>query len=116
LALINLAEQFAADAFFTGSTAGHHAFGRGQNVDAQSAEYARNLAARHVHPATGTRNALDVSHGRLIGGRVLEIDLDGLLSALFRQLKVDDIALFSQDAGDLSFQLGRRDIDLLMTR
>src|SRR5579871_177774 len=51
--LPNLAQQLAADAFFAGLAAGHHAARRGEDVDSHTAQHAWNLAAAHVNAAAG---------------------------------------------------------------
>src|SRR5579884_3867630 len=52
--LPDLAEHFAANAFFARARSGHNAFGRGENVDSQAAENARNLLRTDIDAAAGT--------------------------------------------------------------
>src|SRR5690242_10814698 len=48
LRLPNLAQQFAAEAFPARGLARHYALRRGQNVDAEAAQHARDILAAHV--------------------------------------------------------------------
>src|SRR5215472_16486615 len=114
--LPDFAEDLAAHAFFAGLATGHHASRRGQNVDAQSPEHARNLRPPHVNPAAGAGNALHFRDRGFIVAAVLQIDAHDLVSVLFRCLEVRDVALFLQNAGNLQLQLGSGNIYLLVTR
>src|ERR1700759_4642705 len=77
--LPNLTEDFAAHAFFARGFPGHHAFGRGGNVDALSAQDTRNLFAADIHAATRTRDTLNARDHGQISGSVLEVQADKLL-------------------------------------
>src|SRR5215472_7426068 len=114
--LPDFAEDLAAHAFFAGLATGHHASRRGQNVDAQSPEHARNLRPPHVNPAAGAGNPLHFRDRGFIVAAVLQIDAHDLVSVFFRCLEVRDVALFLQNAGNLQLQLGSGNIYLLVTR
>src|ERR1051326_7516892 len=52
-ALPDLAEDFAAHAFFAGLATGHHAARGGEDVDPHPGQHARNLVAADVDAAAG---------------------------------------------------------------
>src|SRR5208283_783662 len=112
--LPRLAQQFAAQAFAARLASGHHAFGRGQDVDTHAAEHARNLGAAHVDAAAGTRYPRQVGDHGFIIVAVLQIYAQDLVALFFRRLEVRDIALFFEDAGYLRLQLGSWYIDFLV--
>src|SRR5579885_1089406 len=112
--LPDLAEQFSAQAFLAGLAPGHHALGRGENVDPQAAQHARDLGAAHVHPAARARYPLHVRDRRLVVGPVLQVHAYHLVALFFGGLVVGDVAFLFQDAGNLQLQLGGRDIHFLM--
>src|SRR4051794_15880014 len=112
--LPDLAKQLTTHALFAGTAAGHYATRCSQDVYSESAENARNLFTADIYPATGSRYALNGGNGGLVGRRVFQIDSDALGNALFYELVVHDVALFFEDSGDFHFQLGRRDVDLLV--
>src|SRR5215469_18065948 len=114
--LPDFTEDLAAHAFFAGLATGHHASRRGQNVDAQPPEHARNVRPPHVNPAAGAGNALHFRDRGFIVAAVLQIDAHDLVSVFFRCLEVGDVALFLQNAGNLHLQLGSGNIYLLVTR
>src|SRR5260370_22019970 len=86
--LPNLAKQFAAQAFFARLAAGHDAPGRGQNVDAEPPEDARDLGAAHIDAATGARYPLDVVDGALIVDSILQVDAEDFVALFLRRLDV----------------------------
>src|SRR5579872_5614012 len=90
-------ENLAAHVFLVGVAAGHDTARRGQNVDAEAAEHARDLGLPDVHAATGPRNALDRGDHRRVIGAVLEINLDGLFRPFVRHLEVRDKAFLFED-------------------
>src|SRR5262249_41359659 len=114
--LPDLAEHFAAHALFARLAAGHHALGRGEDVDAEASQHTWDLVAPDVDAATGSRDALQVRDGGFVVAAVLQIDAQHLAAFLFSGLEIGDVALFLEDAGDLQLQLGRRSIDLGMPR
>src|SRR5579883_1534229 len=57
--LPDVAQNFAAHAFFPRRRAGHHPARRRQDIDPQPAQHARHLARADVNAASGARNALD---------------------------------------------------------
>src|SRR5215831_15268945 len=86
------AENLSAEMLLMRVAPGHHAAGRGQDVDSETAQYARNIAHSHVHPAAGARDALDRRDHRRVAVTVLQVDLNGFLCALFGHLEVGDVA------------------------
>src|SRR5581483_299213 len=103
-------ENLAAHVFLVGVAAGHHTARRGQNINSETSQHARDLGLADIDTAARPRDALDGGDDGRIVVAVLEINLDGLLGALFRDLEVGDVALFFEDARDLSFELGSGDI------
>src|ERR1019366_8968680 len=77
--LPDAAQNLSADALLVSVAAGHHAARGGQDVDAHTAQHARNIGLADIHAPAGTRNPLDGGNHRRVVGTVLEIDLDGLL-------------------------------------
>src|SRR6476661_4848068 len=86
--LPDAAENLSAHFLAMRGAAGHYAARRRQDVDTQTAEHARDILLSHVDAAARTRNALDLRDHRPAVGAVFEIDLDGLLGALFRDLEI----------------------------
>src|SRR5208337_4131797 len=64
LHLPHFAQQLAAHAFAARLTAGHHALGRGEDANAQTALDALDLVAADVHAAAGTRDARQIADSR----------------------------------------------------
>src|SRR5208283_1466856 len=60
MALVNLTQDLAANAFLARLPPGHHALGRGQNVDPQTTKHTRNIGVPDIHAAAGTRYPLQV--------------------------------------------------------
>src|SRR5690348_7130127 len=116
VALPNLAQDFPAQAFLARLASGHNPAGGGQDVDAHTAEYARNLAAPHVHPAPRLRHARQVGDGGFITVAVLQINPQNLVALLLHRLEVGDVALFLENAGDLQLQLGGGHVHFLVPR
>src|ERR1019366_6531535 len=116
LLLINFAEYFAAQFFLARLAACHHALGSGEDADPQPAQHARNLAVADVHPATRTRNALDLRNWRRTVSPVLQVHAQDLAAFFFRGLVVRDVAFVFQNAGHLHLQLGEGNVHLLVPR
>src|SRR5450432_1007792 len=57
IGLPDLAEDFAADAFFTGGAVGHHAMRRGDDGDPEAIADLRNVFRRNVRALAGARHA-----------------------------------------------------------
>src|SRR6185437_6201110 len=114
--LPNLAEDLSADAFLTRGVARHHALWRGQNVDSKATQDARNFLASDIYAAARTRNTLNPRNYRQIRRRVLQVEADVLLRALFGQLVVEDVAFFFEDAGQLVLQARGGNIHLRVAR
>src|SRR6266567_3580406 len=114
--LPNFAEEFASEALLARLPSGHYAARRGQDVDTQASEHARNFGAANVYPAPGTRDPRHIRDRRLIITCVFQVDADDLVAFLFGSLEVRDIALLFEDAGNLHFQVGSGNIHLLVPR
>src|SRR4051812_16335538 len=114
--LVHFAQNFAANALFARLPPRHHALGRSEDVDAQSAQHPADLIAAYVDAATGPRDAGDGVDHRLIVRPVLQVHAQHTLALFFAGLEVGDEALFLQDAGDLQLQLGSRHVHLRVSR
>src|SRR5580692_4908864 len=114
--LPDLAQQFAAHAFFTGLASRHHSPWRSKDVDPHTAEHARNLAAPHIDAASRARYALRLRNSGLIVGAIFQINSDDLVTFFLSSLEIRDVALFLQNAGNLQFQPGGWDVHLLVPR
>src|SRR5579871_322578 len=114
--LPKLAQHFAADSFLAGRRTGHDAARRGENVDAEPAQHPWNLAASDVHAAPRSRYALDARNHRHIARRVLQINADAALGAVFGQFEIGNKSFFLQNPRDLHFHLGGRHVDFGMAR
>src|SRR5512146_2136820 len=114
--LPDLAQDFAAHAFLARLAPGHDAARSGQDVDAHAAQHARNLAAPHVHPATGLGNPRQIGDGGFVVVAVLQINPQHLVAFLLHRFEVGDIALFLENAGNLQLQLGGGHIHFLVAR
>src|SRR5579864_7397633 len=69
MALPNLAQEFAAHAFFAGGLAGHDSARRGKNGNAHAANDWTNAVLADVTAAAGPRNALQIrEHAALVAG------------------------------------------------
>src|SRR6185503_1601685 len=110
--LPDVTEDLATHAGLGGLTAGHDPARGGQDVDAEPAVDARDLALAAVDAAAGLAHALQVGDHALPAGAVAEEDAQSALPAVVDQPEVRDVALVLQDAGDLGLQLGRGDVDL----
>src|SRR5487761_122984 len=116
MALPNLAQKFAAHAFFPGGLAGHDSARRGKNRDAHAADDGANGALANVTAAAGTRYALQIrQHAALVAG-VAEKDAQHLVLVLVDDFVRRDVAFFLQHARNLNFQFRRRQIHARMAR
>src|SRR5579859_3379670 len=111
----HFAQQFAAHALLARLAPGHHAFGRGEDVDAQPAQHARNLVAAHVDAASRPRDAVQVGDRALVVAAVFQVHAQNLVSLFLHRLEAGDVALFLEDAGQLQLQLGGGNIQFGVT-
>src|SRR6185369_13090213 len=114
-ALVNFAENFAANAFLARLASCHHALRRSQDVDTESAENAWDLVVADIYAAARTRNSVDRIDRSLVVVTVLQVDTDDFLSVFFHRLEIADVAFFLQDAGKFELQLGSWNVHLLVT-
>src|SRR5258705_13901089 len=114
--LPNLAEDFASQALLARLPPGHNTAWRGQNIDTQTTQDTRYRGPPNVNAAAGTGNARQVGNGSLAIVVVLQVDTNDLVALFFCGLKVRDIALVLENAGNLQLQLRSRYIHLLVPR
>src|SRR5215203_1547030 len=112
------ADHFAADALALGGAARDDAAGGRKDGDPHAAEHARQTILARVDPATGLRDALQVSQDALAAAAVLEVDHQDAVRQVFPPLDVEvaDVALFIEDARDLLFQLRGRHLGVIVQR
>src|SRR5579864_9020022 len=116
MALPNLAQEFAAHAFFAGGLAGHDSARRGKNGNAHAANDRANAGLADVAAAAGARNALQIrQHAALVAG-VAEKHAQDFLLVLVHHFVGGNVALFLQDTRDFDFHLRRWQIDARMAR
>src|SRR5579883_2146 len=110
--LPDAAENLAAHVLLVRVAPGHDAARRGQNVDTEPAQHARNLGLPDIDAATRPRDALDGRNHRRVVVAILQINLDGFLGPFFGDLEVGDVAFFFQNARDFRLELGSGHIHL----
>src|ERR1051326_2575410 len=85
------AQNFSAQALLAGLASRHHAPGRGQDVNSQSTQHARDVIPPHVYAASGPRDALQVGDGGGIIRAVLQVNAQDIAVLLLCRLEVGDV-------------------------
>src|ERR1700751_438668 len=113
--LPDLAKNLAADIGLARGAAGHQAFRRGQDADAEPADDRRDFLGPQVVALARARNALHAGdHAAAVRG-VLEKDTQSLARlALLDQFVGRDVTLFLKNTGNLGFELRNRDVHALV--
>src|SRR4051794_3035461 len=112
--LPDLTDQFAADVFLAGVTAGHKTSWSCQDVYAEAAEHSRDLFRAHVNAATGTGNTFNLRNRRLILRSVLEIETNHLQVAFVSHFVIQNVAFVLQDSGQFHLHFRRGDVHFLV--
>src|SRR5512143_2918634 len=110
--LPDVAEDLAPHPGLRGLAAGHDAPGGGEDVDAEAAVDAGDLALAALDPAAGAAHPLQVGDDPLPAGAVLQEDPDRPLPAVVDEPVVGDVPLVLEDARDLGLEPRRRHVDL----
>src|SRR6476620_8451666 len=114
--LVDLRQQLSADVFAACGLAAHQTL-RGRNdIDAVTTEHFRNLARSDVNAPARRRDALEVRNRRGTACVVAEKNSNRTLETFALDDEVVDVALFLQDAGNLKFERGSRNINSRMLR
>src|SRR5437762_11157717 len=99
--LPNLTKQLATDFRFLCGAAGHQAFRRGDDTDAESADDGLDVHRADVTARPWARNALQPGDDTAAVRRVLQEHAEHLVRLVFVHiLESGDVALFLQDTGN----------------
>src|SRR5665213_1488498 len=109
---IHPAENFAADIGVSGGGVAHHAFGRGEDRDAQAVLDRLQIADPRIDPPAGLGDSADLGDHRL-AVEILQFDLEfGEGARLLDEGEGANIALRLEDAEHPLAHLGSRSDDL----
>src|SRR5689334_23108249 len=114
--LVDLRQQLSADVFPAGGLAAHQPAGGRNDIDAVTTEHFWNLTRADVHAPARRRDALEMCNRRSTARVVAQKNSNRTLETFAFDDKVVDVALFLQDAGNLKFELGSRNINPRMLR
>ena len=106
LVLIYVAKNITANLECGSFLVSHYTFGRGDDGDSKSVNYAGHLTVAGVLTHTGSGNTLEALDGTDLGlGVVLERDLDGALRTIFHKLEVEDVTFVEENLGDVLLEV-----------
>src|SRR4051794_24358110 len=114
----HVAEDFAADALFTGLAIGQETAAGGDDGDAETSEHAGDLVGRRVHAEAGLAHAAQARDRALTLGRVLHRDGQDATGSprIVGDLVALDVALALKDGGERLLLLRGRHANLVVHR
>src|SRR5262249_25645656 len=104
--LPDVTNDLAAEVLAEGFSPRHQALRGRQNRDTQAAEHHRNIVALAVHAQAGLAHTPQPREHRLLVHAVLEPYAEHPVTHLHRHVKVLDIALLLEDAGQVHLYFG----------